>query len=67
MYHLKTEKPMNNAKRVRTPTLPKLFDDNKSLPLLLQVLVNDRLTPDRSITTRETSTCSTRGSSAATP
>jgi hypothetical protein len=51
MYHLKTEKPMNNTKSVRTPTLPELFDDNKSLPLLLQVQVNNRLTPDRSITT----------------
>jgi hypothetical protein len=51
MYHLKMEKPMSNAKSARTPTLPKLFDDNKSLLLLLQVPVNNRLMPDRSTTT----------------
>jgi hypothetical protein len=51
MYHLKTEKPMNNTKSVRTPTLLELFDDNKSLPLLLQVQDNNWLMPDRSITT----------------
>jgi hypothetical protein len=51
MCHLKMEKPMNNTKSVRTSTLPELFDNNKSLPLLLLVQVNNRLTPDRSITT----------------
>jgi hypothetical protein len=51
MYHLKMEKPMSNAKSARTPKLPELFDDNKSLFLLLQVHVNNRLTPDRSTTT----------------
>jgi hypothetical protein len=46
---------MNNAKSARTPTMPKLFDDNKSLPLLSQVQVNNqvnnRSTSDRSMTT----------------
>jgi hypothetical protein len=46
---------MNNAKRARTPTLPELFDDNKSLLLLSQAQlnnqVNNRSTPDRSMTT----------------
>jgi hypothetical protein len=51
MYHLKMEKPMSNANSARTPTLPELFDDNKSLLLLLQVQVKNRLTPDRSTTT----------------
>jgi hypothetical protein len=35
MYHLKMEKLMSNSKSARTPTLPELFDDNKSWPLLL--------------------------------
>jgi hypothetical protein len=47
MYHLKMEKPMSNAKSARTPTLPELFDDNKSLLPLLQVQANNRLTPDK--------------------
>jgi hypothetical protein len=34
MYHLKMGKPMNNTKSVRTPMLPELSDDNKSLLLL---------------------------------
>jgi hypothetical protein len=55
MYHLKMEKQMNNAKSARTPTLPELFDDNNSLLLLPQVQVNNqvnnRSTPDRSMTT----------------
>jgi hypothetical protein len=51
MYHLKMEKPMSSAKSARTPTLPKLFDDNTSLPLLLHVQVNNRLTHDKSTTT----------------
>jgi hypothetical protein len=51
MYHLKMEKPMSNAKRARMPTLPELFDDNKSLSLLLQVQVNNRLTPGKLTTT----------------
>jgi hypothetical protein len=46
---------MNNARSARTPTLPELFDDNKSLLLLSQVhvnnQVNNRSMPDRSITT----------------
>jgi hypothetical protein len=50
MYHLKMERQMNNAKSTRTPTLPEVFDDNKSLPLLSQVQVNNRSTPDRSMT-----------------
>jgi hypothetical protein len=50
MYHLKMEKTMNNAKSVRTLMRPELFDDNKSLSLLLQVQVNNRLTPNRSTT-----------------
>jgi hypothetical protein len=32
---------MNNARSARTPTLPELFDDNKSLLLLSQVHVNN--------------------------
>jgi hypothetical protein len=51
MYHLKMERQMNNAKGARTPTLLELFDDNKSLLLLPQVQVNNRLTLDRSTTT----------------
>jgi hypothetical protein len=55
MYHLMMGKPMSNAKSVRTPTLPELFGDNKSLMLLPQVEVNNqfhnRLTPDKSMTT----------------
>jgi hypothetical protein len=35
------ESQMNNARSVRTPTLPELFDDNKSLLLLSQVQVNN--------------------------
>jgi hypothetical protein len=35
MYHLKMEKPTSSAKNVRTPMLPELFDNNKSLLLLL--------------------------------
>jgi hypothetical protein len=50
MYHLKMERNMSNAKSVRTPTLPELFDDNKSSRLLLQVQVNIRSTPDMSMT-----------------
>jgi hypothetical protein len=46
MYHLKMERQMSNAKSVRTPTLPELFDDNKSSRLLLQVQVNIRSTLD---------------------
>jgi hypothetical protein len=46
---------MNNARSARTPTLPELFDDNKSLLLLSQVhvnnQVNNRSMPDRSMTT----------------
>jgi hypothetical protein len=45
MYHLKMEKLMSNANSARTPLLPELFDNNKSLPLLLQVQVNNWLTP----------------------
>jgi hypothetical protein len=48
------ERQMNNARNVRTLTLPELFDDNKSLLLLSQVhdnnQVNNRSTPDRSMT-----------------
>jgi hypothetical protein len=51
MYHLKMEKPMSNAKSARTPMLPELYDDNKSLLLLLQVQVKNRLMPDKSMTT----------------
>jgi hypothetical protein len=51
MNHLKMEKPMSNAKSARTPMLPELFDDNKSLLLLLQVQVNNQLMPDKSMTT----------------
>jgi hypothetical protein len=50
MYHLKMEKPMSNAKSARTPTLPELFDDNKSLLLLPYVQVNNQLMPDKSTT-----------------
>jgi hypothetical protein len=50
MYHLKMEKPTSNAKSTRTPTLPKLFDDNKILPLPLQALVNNWLTSNKSMT-----------------
>jgi hypothetical protein len=50
MYHLKMEKSMSNAKSARTATLPEQFDDNKSLSLLLQVQVNNRLTPGKSTT-----------------
>jgi hypothetical protein len=51
MYHLKMEKPMSNTKSARMPTLPELFNDNKSLPLLLQVQVNNRLTSNKLTTT----------------
>jgi hypothetical protein len=51
MYHLKMEKLMSNANSARTPLLPELFDNNKSLPLLLQVQVNNWLTPDKLMTT----------------
>jgi hypothetical protein len=51
MYHLKMEKLMSNAKSARTPTLPELFDDNKSLLLLPQVQVNNWLMTDKSMTT----------------
>jgi hypothetical protein len=51
MNHLKMEKPMSSAKSARTPMLPELFDDNKSLLLLLQVQVNNRLMSDKSMTT----------------
>jgi hypothetical protein len=34
------ERQMNNARSARTPTLPELFDNNKSLPLLSQSQVN---------------------------
>jgi hypothetical protein len=40
-YHHKMEKPMNNAKSARTPTLPELFGDNKNSLLLPQVQVNN--------------------------
>jgi hypothetical protein len=49
------ERQMSNAKSTRTPTLPELFDDNKSLRPLSQVQVNNQVnnrpTPDRSMTT----------------
>jgi hypothetical protein len=55
MYHLKMERQMNNTKSTRTPALPELFDSNKSLLLPPQVevnnQVNNRSTPDRSMTT----------------
>jgi hypothetical protein len=41
MYHVKMERQMNNAKSVRTPMLPELFDANKSLLLLPKVQVNN--------------------------
>jgi hypothetical protein len=44
-------KPMSNAKSVRTPMLPELSDDNKRSLLLPQVRANNRLTPDKSMTT----------------
>jgi hypothetical protein len=54
MYHLKMGRQMNNARSARTPTLPELFDDNKSLSLLFEVQVNNqvnsRSTPDKSMT-----------------
>jgi hypothetical protein len=54
MYHHKMERPMNNAKSARTPTLPELLGDNKSSLLLPQVLdnnqFNNRLTPDKPMT-----------------
>jgi hypothetical protein len=37
MYHRKTEKQMNNVKRVRTLMLPELLDDSKSSLLLPQM------------------------------
>jgi hypothetical protein len=56
MYHPKMERQISSAKSVRTPTLPELFDDNKSLQLLPQVHVNNQVnncsTSDRSMTTR---------------
>jgi hypothetical protein len=55
MYHLKMEKQMNNAKNVRTPTLPEPSDSNTRSPLLPQVQannqVNNRSTPARSTLT----------------
>jgi hypothetical protein len=45
------EKPMSNAKSVRTPMLPELSDDNKRSLLLPQLQANNRLTPDKSMTT----------------
>jgi hypothetical protein len=44
------ERQMNNVRSVRTPTLPEPFDDNKSLPLLSQVQVNNCSTQDMSMT-----------------
>jgi hypothetical protein len=45
---------MSNDKSVRTPTLPELFDDNRSLLLLPQAQannqVNSHLTPVKSTT-----------------
>jgi hypothetical protein len=41
---------MNNAKSVRTPTLPELFDDNKNSLLLPQVQVNNHLMSDKPTT-----------------
>jgi hypothetical protein len=49
------ERPMNNTKSTRTPTLPEQFGDNKSSLLLPQVQVNNqfnnRLTLYKPITT----------------
>jgi hypothetical protein len=61
MYHHKMERPMNNAKSVRTPTPLELFGDNKSSLLLPQVQVNNQFN------NRSTSTCGTSCPSAVTP
>jgi hypothetical protein len=45
MYHLKMEKQTSNAKSVRTPTLPELFDDSKRSLLLPQVQANNHQQP----------------------
>jgi hypothetical protein len=55
MYHLKTEKQMNNARSARMPMLPELFVGNKNSLLLSQVQdnnqVNNHSTPGKSMTT----------------
>jgi hypothetical protein len=51
MYHHKTEKRTRSVKSVKTPTLPKLFDDNKRSQPLPQVQASNRQTPDRSTPT----------------
>jgi hypothetical protein len=50
MYHLKTERQMNNARSERTPMLLEVFIGNKNSLLLSQVQVNNHSTPDRSMT-----------------
>jgi hypothetical protein len=49
------ERHMNNAKSAKTPTLPEIFGDNKSLRLPPRVQVNNqvnnRSTPNKSMTT----------------
>jgi hypothetical protein len=43
MYHLKTDKRMNNASRARPPTSPELFVGNKNSLLLSQLSVNNQV------------------------
>jgi hypothetical protein len=51
MYHLKTEKQMNNTRSARTPTLPELLASNKNSLQLPQPQVNNQATPGKATTT----------------
>jgi hypothetical protein len=51
MYRRKMKKQMINVKSVRTPMLPKPYDDNKISQLISQVQANNRLAPDKSTPT----------------
>jgi hypothetical protein len=51
MYHLKTEKRMNNARSARTPTPLELLVGNKNSLQLSQLQVNNQATPGKSTTT----------------
>jgi hypothetical protein len=51
MYHLKTEKQMNKARRARTPTPLVLFIGNKNSLLLSELQVNNQSTQGKSTTT----------------
>jgi hypothetical protein len=48
MYHRKTERQTHSVKSEKTPTLPELFDNNKTSQLLPQLQAFNWLTLDRS-------------------